>query len=122
MDLIDHGKYLYHIKILLKSFNLWYPFYLREYSMPKVTHPHITSNPKICGGSAIIAGTRFPVRSVVIYILRHGLTPEELVAQFPYLTLAQVHDALTYYYDNREEIEKDIAENTEEAVRQRFSL
>jgi uncharacterized protein (DUF433 family) len=85
--------------------------------MAKITHPHITSRPEICGGSAVIAGTRFPVRSVVIYILHHGLTPEELVARFPDLSLAQVHDALAYYYDNRAEVEKDIAENTEEAVR-----
>ncbi len=90
--------------------------------MSKVLHPHITSDSKICGGSAIIHGTRFSVRSVVLYVLHHGLTPEELVAQFPHLTMAQVYDALAYYYDNREEIEKDIAENTEEAVRQRFSL
>lgn len=89
--------------------------------MPKVSHPHITSDPKICGGSPIIVGTRFPVRSVVIYVLQHGLIPEELIARFPHLALAQVHDALAYYYDNREEIEKDIAENTEEVVRQRLS-
>lgn len=89
--------------------------------MSRVTHPHIMSDPKICGGSPIIAGTRFPVRSVVIYILHHGLTPEELAAKFPQLTLAQIHDALAYYYDNREEIEKEIAENTEEAVRRRLS-
>ncbi|NKE69629.1 DUF433 domain-containing protein [Candidatus Manganitrophus noduliformans] len=85
--------------------------------MSRITHPHITGDPAICGGSAIIAGTRFPVRSVVIYILQHGLTPEELVADFPHLTLAQIHDALAYYYDNREEIDRDIAENMEEAVR-----
>lgn len=71
----------------------------------------------ICGGSAVIGETRFPVRSVVTYVLRHGLTPEELVARFSYLTLAQVHDALAYYYDNREEIEREIADNTENAVR-----
>ncbi|MBI4715077.1 MAG: DUF433 domain-containing protein [Nitrospirae bacterium] len=90
--------------------------------MPKVIHPHISTNPKICGGSPAIAGTRFPVRSVVIYILRHGLTPEELIARFPHLTLAQVHDALAYYYDNREEIEKDIAANTEESVLRQSTL
>jgi len=87
--------------------------------MPKIAHPHITSDPKICGGSAVIAETRFPVRSVVAYVLRHGLTPEELVARFPHLTLAQVHDALAYYYDNREEIDRDLAANSEEKVRQR---
>lgn len=85
--------------------------------MPKIAHPHITSDPAVCGGSAIIDGTRFPVRSVVAYVLRHGLTPEELVVRFPHLSLAQVHDALAYYYDNREEIDRDLAENAEETVR-----
>jgi uncharacterized protein (DUF433 family) len=89
--------------------------------MPNITHPHITTDPNICGGSPVITGTRFPVRSVVIYLLRYGLTPEELVARFPHLTLGQIHDALAYYYDNREEVEKDIAENTEEAVRHKVS-
>ena len=89
--------------------------------MHRVTHTHITSDPGICGGSPIIGGTRFPVRSVVTYVLHYGSTPEELVTRFPHLTLAQVYDALAYYYDNREEIEKDIAKNTEESVRRRFS-
>ena len=87
--------------------------------MPKIAHPHITSDPNVCGGSAVIAATRFPVRSVVAYVLHHGLTPEELVARFSHLTLAQVHDALAYYYDNREEIDRDLAANSEEKVRQR---
>lgn len=85
--------------------------------MPKVIHPHITSDLRICGGSPIIVGTRFPVRSVVAYILHHGITPEELVNRFPHLTLGQIYDALAYYYDNRDEIERDIEENTEEVAR-----
>lgn len=85
--------------------------------MPKIAHPHITSDPAICGGSAMIHGTRFPVRSVVTYVLQHGLTPEELVAKFPHLTLAQVHDALAYYYDNQSEIDREIVENREDHVR-----
>ncbi|MFY4730393.1 DUF433 domain-containing protein [Nitrospira sp. BLG_2] len=85
--------------------------------MPKVAHPHIASDPAICGGDAVINGTRFPVRSVAIYILQHGCTPEELVAKFPHLTLAQIHDALAYYYDNRAEIDREIEKNREEYVR-----
>jgi uncharacterized protein (DUF433 family) len=85
----------------------------------KVPHPHITSNPQICGGSPIIEGTRFPVRSVVSYILHHGLSPEELVSRFPDLNLAQIHDALAYYYDNRDEIQQDLDANREQHVRQR---
>ena len=90
--------------------------------MPQIGHPHITSNPQMYGGSPVIAGTRFPVRSVVMYVLKHGLTPEELVEQFPFLTLAQIHDALAFYYDNREEVDRDLEENTEGAVRRRYSL
>lgn len=89
--------------------------------MPKVAHPHITNNPAVCGGSAIIHGTRFPVRSVAMYVLQHGLAPEELVAKFPHLSLAQIHDALAYYYDNRQEIENEITENREEHVKQQAS-
>ncbi|GJL58929.1 MAG: hypothetical protein NPIRA03_17860 [Nitrospirales bacterium] len=84
--------------------------------MQKVLHPHITSNPEICGGSPIVVGTRFTVRSVVNYILRYGLTPEELITKFPYLTLAQIHDALAYFYDNQEEINTDFRENSENEV------
>ena len=89
--------------------------------MPKVAHPHITNDPAVCGGSAIIHGTRFPVRSVAMYVLQHGLTPQELVAKFPHLSLAQIHDALAYYYDNRQEIENEITENREEHVKQQAS-
>ncbi|MEO5864492.1 MAG: DUF433 domain-containing protein [Nitrospiraceae bacterium] len=85
----------------------------------KVAHPHITINPQICGGSPIIEGTRFPVRSVVSYILHHGLSPEELASRFPHLNLAQIHDALAYYYDNRDEIQQDLDANREQHVRQR---
>lgn len=84
-------------------------------------HPHVALDDRVCGGSPIIVGTRFPVRSVVYYVLRLGLAPEELVQRFPHLTLAQVHDALAYYYDNRHEVEADIAANREDFVRQRIA-
>lgn len=82
-------------------------------SVSQTTHVHITKTPGVIGGSACIAGTRFPVRSVVVYILRHGMTPEELVRDFPYLSLAQVHDALSYYYDFKTEIDGEIEQNSE---------
>lgn len=34
--------------------------------------------------------------------MRQGMTPEELVSEFPHLTLAQVYDALSYYYDHKD--------------------
>lgn len=36
---------------------------------------------------------------------------EEIIAMFPGITLADVYAALTYYFDNRQEIEDDFTEN-----------
>jgi len=74
----------------------------------KTKHPYIISLKTHCGGSPVIAGTKFPVRSVVFYILKQGMTPEELVKEFLHLTLPQVYDALSYYYENRGKIDKEL--------------
>jgi len=79
----------------------------------KVKHPYIVSQKDFYGGRPIIKGTKFPVRSAVVYILKQGMSPEEVVREFPHLTLAQIYDALSFYYDHQEEIEKDLALNTE---------
>ena len=75
------------------------------------THPHITSDPEVCGGSPRLTGTRIAVRTVVTATLLHGVTPEELLQQYPHLTLAAIYDALSYYYDHRETIDREIAEH-----------
>ena len=74
----------------------------------KTKHPYIISLKTHCGGSPVIAGTKFPVRTVVFYILKQGMTPEELVKEFLHLTLPQVYDALSYYYENRGKIDKEL--------------
>lgn len=89
---------------------------MAEFAERKI-HPYIVSSKEYCDGSPVIKGTKFPVRSVVNYVLRQGMTPEELVKEFSHLTLAQVYDALSYYYDHRDEIDRDLEENTEERVR-----
>jgi uncharacterized protein (DUF433 family) len=81
--------------------------------MSKVVHPHVTSSPGVCGGSACLAGTRFPVRLVVGYVLHQGMTPEELQATFPHLSLAAIYDALAYYYDNRDEVDAELKADAE---------
>jgi uncharacterized protein (DUF433 family) len=75
--------------------------------MPKVLHPHVTSDAAICGGRPHITGTRFSIHRVVEYVLRQGVTPEELRAAFPHLTLGAIYDALAYYYDNRDEVDAE---------------
>jgi uncharacterized protein (DUF433 family) len=79
-------------------------------------HPYIVSQADLCGGSPVIKGTKFPVRSVVAYVLHQGISPEELVKEFSHLTLAQVYDALSYYYDNKGRIDKDIGNNSANAT------
>jgi uncharacterized protein (DUF433 family) len=69
----------------------------------------IMSRPEIRGGRPIIAGTGVTVRRIVGWY-KLGLSPEEIVDTMPHLSLAQVFAALTYYHANREEVERDIAE------------
>ena len=80
----------------------------------KVNHYYITHNPRIQGGEPIIKGTRFPVRSVVFYIVKEGILPEELVKEFPHLSLSAIYDALSYYYDHTDEIERLMEKNRED--------
>jgi uncharacterized protein (DUF433 family) len=46
-----------------------------------------------------------------------GSAAEEIQAKLPHLSLAQIHDALSFYYDHQEEIDADIEANREEYVR-----
>ena len=84
-------------------------------------HPYVERRPGICGGEPVIVGTRFPVRSVVTSVYRLGMTPEEMVEAWPYLTLAYIHDALSFYHGHRRMIDRAIRENRETLARQRAS-
>jgi hypothetical protein len=46
-----------------------------------------------------------------VFCHQEGCTPEQILEKYPDLTLAQVHAALTYYYDNLEQIDAYIAED-----------
>jgi uncharacterized protein (DUF433 family) len=69
---------------------------------------HIETTPGICGGKPRIAGHRIKVQHVAVWHERMGLSPDEIVAEHPGLTLADVYAALTYYWDHKKEIDKDI--------------
>lgn len=75
-----------------------------------VAYRYITTNKKILSGEPIIRGTRTPVRAIVEN-WRLGYTPEDIVRGLPHLTLAQVFEAMSYYYDNKEEIDDYIERN-----------
>ena len=75
----------------------------------ELMHKHIAKDPAIQGGRAVIAGTRVPV-SDIVYWYKQGKDVHEIIESFPQLNLAQVHDALAYYYDNQKEIDEEIKE------------
>jgi uncharacterized protein (DUF433 family) len=62
---------------------------------------------------AYITGTLTRVQDVYTLAEIHGLTPDEVVEQLPHLSLGQVHAALSYYFDHRELILKELREDEE---------
>jgi uncharacterized protein (DUF433 family) len=64
---------------------------------------HIDEN-----GVAWITGTTTKVIEVALTKQSFGLTPEELQAELPHLSLAQVYEALAYYYAHQEAVDAEI--------------
>jgi uncharacterized protein (DUF433 family) len=79
----------------------------KEPTLP-VIREHIVSTPDTCGGKPRIAGSRIQVKHIAVMHERQGMTPEEIVSEYPHLTLSDIYAALTYYHDHGEEINADI--------------
>ena len=80
-------------------------------------HSHIVKTPGVRGGKARIGGTRICVVDL-FHLLKRGFGPDEMCGYYSDrpLTLAEVHSALAYYYDNPDEIEAEIARDEHEAL------
>ncbi|MCG2709416.1 MAG: DUF433 domain-containing protein [Thermodesulfovibrionales bacterium] len=85
----------------------------------KTLHAHIVCKKDICGGGPIIKGTRTSVVNIVGYH-KLGLSPEEIRAELPHLNLAQIYDALAYYYDNQKTIDELIEEEMDEVIARKY--
>lgn len=70
----------------------------------------IVITPDTCGGKPRIAGHRIKVQQIAICHERLGMSPQQIVAEYSGITLADVHAALSYFHDHRTQIEADIAE------------
>jgi uncharacterized protein (DUF433 family) len=75
----------------------------------------IVSTPGVCSGQPRVAGTRIKVKHIYTWVERMGMSPAQVVAEYPQLTMAQVHAALAYYWSHQDEIQRDI-ENEEKLV------
>jgi uncharacterized protein (DUF433 family) len=74
-----------------------------------VISEYIGIRPGYCGGEPHILGHRIKVRHVAVWHEAMGMSPADIAATYPTITLAQVHAALAYY-DHRDEIQAAIAE------------
>src|SRR6266849_778460 len=74
---------------------------------------HIVSKPNVCGGKPCIAGTRIRVQDVYVWHELQGLSADEIVSRFQHLTMADVYAALSYYWDHRDEIQRQMQEETD---------
>lgn len=73
--------------------------------MGNMMSSYIEKRPTRAGDErAFIVGTRIRVQDIASDHERHGLSPDEIADQYPHLSLAQVHAALAYYFDNKDEI------------------
>ncbi len=67
------------------------------------------------GGRPRIAGRRIRVIDIVLWHEKRGLTPDEIVEMvYPSITVADVHAALAYYFDHRDEIEAEFEDEAKQ--------
>jgi uncharacterized protein (DUF433 family) len=76
---------------------------------------HIVTDPAVLGGEPIIAGHRIAVSHIAIWIVYQHETPEAIAEEF-HLSLGEVHAALAYYYDHKDELDRAIEENDRRAA------
>lgn len=78
----------------------------------------ITSTPGVCGGKPCIAGRRVRVSDIVVWYEHQGMGADAIASATPGLTLADIHAALTYYYENLDSIRDEMS--TESAAADRY--
>jgi hypothetical protein len=76
------------------------------------THPYITTNSD--GIARLESHPRTRVAQIVMDYLAHGWSPEEICRHYPYLTFAEIHAAMVYYYDHQDQIDAEIRSELEQ--------
>ena len=78
--------------------------------MTDVIREHIEIVEGAGGPKPRIKGSRIRVQDVAIWYEKLGMSADEIIHEYPQLTLADVHAALAYYWDHRDEIERRMAQ------------
>ena len=82
--------------------------------MSTALSPHIMLDDH---GVAWLDGTTVKVKEVVVDVLAHGSSPEEIHFQYPHLSLGQIPAALSYYHDHKAGFDAEIACDIDEVRR-----
>jgi uncharacterized protein DUF433 len=81
--------------------------------MPVLDYPHIR---KTADEPARLERLpRIRVAQIVADHIGNGWSAEEILRQYPHLQPAEVHAALAYYFDHREEIDRELTDDLSEA-------
>lgn len=78
-----------------------------------------------CNGQPRIDGTRIRVWDIYWWYEREGRSVDQIVTDFPQISPAEVHAALSYYWDHREELHRhqdEMARLIDEHQRQHPSI
>lgn len=67
----------------------------------KTGHPYISIDRKLSEGIPVLKGTRIKVLDIATRYELMGMSPDDIVNDYPQLKLEQIHDALSYYYENK---------------------
>ena len=66
-------------------------------------------------GVAIVQGTTTKVIEIALDQIAHGMDADEIHRQYPYLSLPQIHAALGYYHEHKDECDRLIEERRQRA-------
>lgn len=77
----------------------------------KTGHPYISIYPRISGGQPVIKGTRTKVLDIAIRYELMGMSPDNIINEYPHLRLEQIHDALSYYYEHKKMFDEKYRED-----------
>jgi len=79
-------------------------------------YPHIFKNGD--HAARLVRMPRIRVAQIVMDHLAHGWSAEEICRQHAYLTPAEAHAAMLYYWDHKEEIDREIEDEWRQAERE----
>lgn len=79
----------------------------------KIKYPYIVRRRGVRRGAPVIEGTGIQVIDVAVRYHLLEQTPDEILAVYPDLTLSQIYDALSYYYDHKKEMDKEWKDSSE---------